>query len=164
MGMRDPSQWEPSDSAPPSPAGASPRRAGRPVAAEWLVPVAAALFFVDTFLSWQRACVGFRFIRSPISMCVWANAWRGAGGGFGAAAGIVSIALAVWVVLRLLQAGPGAPTGPRSVERVLAWILVGAGALKWLLVLTRFAAPGAWLGLVLLLVIAGAVSFGPSRT
>jgi hypothetical protein len=77
MGMRDPSQWEPSDSAPPSPAGASPRRAGRPVAAEWLVPVAAALFFVDTFLSWQRACVG-----------------------------IVSIALAVWVVLRLLQAGP----------------------------------------------------------
>jgi hypothetical protein len=47
---------------------------------------------------------------------------------------------------------------------VLAWILVGAGALKWLLALTRFAAPGAWLGLVLLLVIAGAVSFGPSRT
>ena len=61
--------------------------------------------------------LGFRFIRSPISMCVWANAWHGAGGVSGAAAGIVSIALAVWVVLRLLQAGPSAPTGPRSVER-----------------------------------------------
>ena len=117
----------------------------------------AALFLVDTFLAWQRACVSFTFIRTTVGGCVSANAWQSQGAAAGVAAGLVCIALILWeglAVLRMIEAETLA-----TVQRLLVWGLAAAGAAKWLLVIQHFASVGAWIGFGLIFVLAGVDTF-----
>src|SRR5439155_3918187 len=59
---------------------------------------AGALFFIDTFLRWQK----FFCIKSVfISGCATASAWNGNGGFAGVLAALFSLALIAWIVLHV---------------------------------------------------------------
>jgi len=111
-----------------------------------------ALFLVDTFLPWQRACIdvggfGFRF-----AGCVSANAWSGTAAHVGQAAGVFAIVAIVAVGLRLGGVAQG--DGGMLATRVAVYGTAAAGGLKWILVIGKLASFGSWLGLLLLLAIA----------
>src|SRR2546423_7558373 len=86
--------------APPGPGVVSVRPT---VALDVAILGVAALFFLDTFLAWQRVCVSFTFGNTPISGCVSANAWSSKGATAGLVAGVVCVALILWQSLGLLR-------------------------------------------------------------
>jgi hypothetical protein len=140
--------------ATPQPAADTSDGAGR-----WVVFGLALLFLGDTFLAWQRVCIGVpQGLLISGRVCVHANAWHGDAGGIGAIAGVAAILLLVWEGARL--AGASIDLGPdaRTVTTFLAGTVVVAGVLKWALVVGRFAAPGAWIGLLLAAGLAGWVT------
>jgi hypothetical protein len=121
----------------------------------------AALFFLDTFLAWERACVSFTFGNTPIGACLSANAWQSKGATAGLVAGIACIGLILWQGLGLLRMIERDTLA--LVRRVLVWGVAAAGAIKWLLVLRYFATWGAWIGFGLLLVLAGLDTYSARR-
>jgi hypothetical protein len=108
----------------------------------------SGLLFVDSLLSWQRRCPA---VGGVTGLCQRANAWGANGAVFGVLMGISAVLLAVQVLA-------GAGSQSEEVERwlrpgLIASILV-FGVLKLLLVLGHFPGFGAWVGLILLLVLA----------
>jgi hypothetical protein len=107
----------------------------------------STLLFVDTLLRWQGRC---EVVGGVVGLCQRSNAWGAHGALFGALMGISAALLAV-------QAIAGARSRARSSERWLRPALIATtlvfGVLKVSLVLGHFPAFGAWLGLMLLLVV-----------
>jgi hypothetical protein len=144
---------------PPQPPPGPRSEAGR--AGSTVVFVVTLLFLGDTFLAWQQACVqlpGGLFIGS---FCVRVNAWHGTAAGLGAISGIAAILLLLWEGMRIAGADLNVGVEHRVVTTVLAGAIVVAAVLKWALVLGKFAALGAWLGLVLAAILAGWVTLQP---
>jgi hypothetical protein len=110
----------------------------------------ALLLFIDSFLSWQKVCVTF----AGLSACGKANAWSGNGGFLGTLMALAALLLVVGLALTL--AGVAMPQGV-PVPTVMAG-LTGAtvlfGLIKFLIAVTKHGAFGAYLGLILILVVA----------
>jgi hypothetical protein len=144
---------------PPPPA---PVDAGASRASSTIVFVLALLFLADTFLAWQRLCVQLpRELGLNPLVCVHANAWHGTAAGLGWIAGIAAILLLLWEGARLAGAEIDLGMDHRSVTTVLTGAVLVGGVLKWILVLGNYPGPGAWIGLVLVVCLAGYVALRP---
>ncbi len=111
----------------------------------------AALFFIDTFLPWQRVCTDLLGVDA---FCASANAWGGSGSFMGVLAALLALALLVWEALPLFGVNLNLNIPAATVTAGLAAGVVVFGLIKFLLVVANSPAIGAWLGLILLLVIA----------
>ena len=110
-----------------------------------LMLAGAALLLVDTFLPWQS--VSFEALGVSIS-----ESWTAWHGFWGILLGLLTIALLAWLVLRLVGNEVSLPVSDTLVGAALAALILLCAVLK---VLTDDAvAWGAWLGLVLAVVIA----------
>lgn len=110
----------------------------------------AALFVIDSFLPWQRACLAFE----GFSECFSASAWGGDASWAGVIAGLLAILLLAAGVAGLAGVAMP-PTMPMAT--VMSWLAFGVALfaiLKFLLVVTNEAGFAAFIGLVLALVIA----------
>ena len=136
--------------APSAPEPFSTRASGR--TSEIVLVLCLAAFLLDSFAPWQRICVNFSSSFFSMNGCLSANAWSASGGGFGLAAGIATILACMALTLHLIGAAEG-PTAD-TLERVLVYTVVGTGAVKWLLVIDKAAAFGAWIGVLLLFAVA----------
>src|SRR5438132_1635927 len=137
---RRPEDWTISVSPAPAPP--------RPLAgagSELLLLGALAAFLLDTFAPWQRICLNLNTSFFHLNGCLSANAWSWSGGGFGVAAGIATILACMAIVLHRTQALAG--DSAEWLEQVLVYTAVGAGAVKWLLVIDKAASYGAWIGM-----------------
>jgi hypothetical protein len=152
MDERDPSYWV---SINPTRGGITPpqapTRSGERTGQVLLLAM-LLLFLVDTFLPWQRQCVDLNDFGFHIAGCLSANAWSGTAAHIGQAAGVLVIATIVVLGLRLGSVDLG--EGGEVAVRVGVYGTAAAGGLKWILVIWRLAAFGAWIGLLLLLAIA----------
>jgi hypothetical protein len=111
----------------------------------------ALLLFIDSFLPWQRACVG---VTGSFRFCVSASAWTGNGGWAGILMAIAAIALVI--AIGLTVAGVAMPpTVPMpTVMTGLTAATVVLGALKFILALTNNPGFGSWVGIVLIVAVA----------
>jgi hypothetical protein len=112
-----------------------------------------SLFLVDTFLPWQQQCFSLGGLGVRVALCLSANAWSGTAGHVGQAAGIFAIATIAMLGVRL--GGVDLGQGGRVALRVGVYGTAAAGSLKWIMVIWRLPAYGAWVGLILLLAMAG---------
>ena len=115
---------------------------------------AGILFLIDAFLPWQRVCVpGFGNFPGA---CASANLWGGSGSFAGVLAGILVILLIVWEGLAAANVNMNLNLGvPAStISAFLAFGVALFALLKFVLVVTNSPGYGAWIGLVLALVIA----------
>jgi hypothetical protein len=121
-------------------------------AADKILAGAGAVLFLDSFLSWQRFLCGEPVL--GIRTCLGANAWQGNGVFAGVLMGFLAFLLAGAVVASV--AGATVPFAIRfsSIVQGLAWGTVIFGLIKFLVVLAHRPHLGAWLGLIVLLVIA----------
>lgn len=110
-----------------------------------LMLVGAALLLVDTFLPWQS--VSFEALGVSVS-----ESWTAWHGFWGVMLGLLTIALLAWLVVRMLGTELKLPVSETLVGAALAALILLCAVIK---VLTDDAvAWGAWLGLVLAVVIA----------
>jgi hypothetical protein len=110
-----------------------------------LMLAGAALLLVDTFLPWQEVSFEFLDVSASESWTAWHGFW-------GVLLGLLTIALLAWLVVRLLGTEVNLPVSETLVGAVLAGLILLSAVLK---VLTDEAvAWGAWLGLILAVVIA----------
>jgi len=110
-----------------------------------LMLAGAALLLVDTFLPWQEVSFEFLDVSASESWTAWHGFW-------GVLLGLLTIALLAWLVVRLLGTEVDLPVSETLVGAVLAGLILLSAVLK---VLTDEAvAWGAWLGLILAIVIA----------
>jgi hypothetical protein len=108
----------------------------------------ALLMFIDTFLAWQRVCLGI------LGICPSANAWGGNGSFFGVMLGLFTLALLIGEIMTV--AGVAMPPGV-PVSTVLAGLTFGTvlfAVIKFLIVIGKEGSYGAWIGLILAIVIA----------
>jgi hypothetical protein len=121
--------------------------------ADKILGVGAFLLFVDSFLAWQRfLCIG-DIVGLP-GRCLTANAWQGNGSFFGVLMGLFAIILLVGVILSI--AGVEMPPNI-SVPTVMSVLTLGTvlfALIKFLFVIGNRASYGAWIGLILAIVIA----------
>ena len=104
------------------------------------------LYFIDSFLPWQKACFG----GGGVSVCASRNEWHG----IGVLAVLLGIALLLWEGMPLLMARPALGTvHPRLVSMGLAAALV-LFTLITTLTHNEFRKFWSWLGLILALVAA----------
>jgi hypothetical protein len=112
------------------------------------------LLFIDSFLPWQRACVEVAILNQTVGGCASRSAW----GGDGAFAGVLMGLFALLLLAGTLAAASGMSlpvTIPLST--VLAGLTAGTvlfGIIKFLLVIGNHPGFGAWIGLILILVVA----------
>jgi hypothetical protein len=119
---------------------------------EFLLLGALVAFLLSTFAPWQRICMNFSSSFFKFDGCISANAWSATGHAFGITAGVCAILAAMALVLHLAGAVEGETAD--WLERVLVFAVVGAGGVKWLLVIDKAAAVGAWLGVLFLFAVA----------
>jgi hypothetical protein len=103
------------------------------------------LMFIDTLLPWQRACG---------AICDTANAWGGNGAFVGVLLGLFTFILLIVEVLTVagVEIPPTIP-----VPTVVGALVIGTvlfALIKFLIVIGKFGSYGAWIGLVLAIVIA----------
>ena len=105
----------------------------------------ALLMFIDTLLPWQRACA---------AICDTANAWVGNGSFVGVLLGLFTFLLLIGEVV--IVAGVAMPPNI-PVSTAMAGLTAGTvlfALIKFLIVIGKFGSYGAWIGLILALVIA----------
>jgi hypothetical protein len=135
---------------------------GASKASSTIVFVLALLFLAGTFLSWQRLCVKLPFgPLLPGEVCARANAWHGTAAGLGWIAGIAVVLLLIWEGAALAGAQIDLGADHRVVTTVLTGAVLIGAVLKWALVLGNFPGPGAWIGLVLVVCLAGYLALQP---
>lgn len=108
------------------------------------------LMFIDTFLPWQRVCIKFL----GVGGCASANAWGGSGSFAGVLLGLFTIALLIGEIM--IVAGVAMPPNI-PVSTLMAGLTAGTvlfALIKFLLVIGNQGSYGAWIGLILALVIA----------
>ena len=111
---------------------------------------AGALFFIDTFLRWQK----FFCIKSVfISGCATASAWNGNGSFAGVLAALFSLALIAWIILHVAGVNLEFGVPASTIASVLVLGTVLFAIIKFLFVIGNHSSYGAWLGLILTLVI-----------
>jgi hypothetical protein len=111
---------------------------------------ATALFFIDTFLPWQRVCASFL----TITACASASAWGGSAAFLGVLAALFALALLVWVGLSMAGVSLNVGMPGSSVSAILVAGTVLFGVLKFLFSAFNHGGFGAWVGIILLLAIA----------
>jgi predicted permease len=92
---------------------------------------------------------------------VSANAWHGTAAGLGWIAGIAVILLLIWEGARLAGAEIDVGADRRAVTTILTGAVLIGAVVKWILVLGKYPGPGAWIGLVLVICLAGYVALQP---
>ena len=140
-----------SPSSAPPPSMPAPVRS-RQQTGQVVLLVMLTLFLFDTFLPWQRACVDVSGFGLRLAGCLSANAWSGTAAHAGQAAGVLAIVAILAVGLRLGRVDFG-DVG-ELVTKGCVYGTAVAGGVKWILVIGKLAAFGAWIGLLLLLAIA----------
>lgn len=118
--------------------------------ADRLLLIGGGLYLIDTFLPWQRACSKVL----TVSNCASANAWGGNASFVGVLSGLLVIALLVWCGLGLAGTKVDLGLPAATVAALLAGGTVLFGLIKFLAVVGKSGSFGAWIGLVLLLVLA----------
>jgi hypothetical protein len=110
---------------------------------------AGGALFVDSLLAWQRTCVTV----GGVDACQRANAW----GGHGAVAGVLMSLAALAACLVVLASAGGISPAPLGIPAgaLLSAVALTTGLTKLLLIAGHFPSYGAWIGLVLLGVVAG---------
>jgi hypothetical protein len=118
-------------------------------AADRILVVAGLLYFIDSFLPWQRVCVG----AGQFSFCGSASGWGGNGSFAGVLAGLFTLALIAWEALQIFDVnlGPGVPA--HTVGAVAAAGVVLFTLLKFLLIVGDSIFVFGFIGLVLALAI-----------
>ena len=120
--------------------------------------VGGILLLVVSFLPWQKVCASdiVGDLAGIPNFCVKANAWGGSGGWAGLLMGILLIVLLVWEVVQLsnMQMNLSIGVTPSQGSAYLGFAVVAFGLLKFVLVVTNEPAIGAWIGLILLIVVA----------
>jgi drug/metabolite transporter (DMT)-like permease len=111
--------------------------------ADQILIVAGGLYFIDSFLPWNRACVKF----GAINACGSANLWHNVG----ILAALLAIAVLALTVMSAIGSTPIANSG-MIVGGMAVGILVFS-ILK-IIIDNDFLSFGAWIGLVLSVVIA----------
>jgi hypothetical protein len=123
-----------------------------------IVLVGGILLLVDSFLAWQKVCVSdiVGDAAGIPNYCAKANAWGGSGGFAGLLMGILLIVLLIWEAVQLsnMQMNLSIGVTPSKGSAYLGWAVVAFGLLKFVLVVSNEPAMGAWIGLILLIVIA----------
>ncbi len=122
-----------------------------------IILIGGILLLVDSFLAWQKVCVSDIVGVSGIpNFCAKASAWGGSGGFAGLLMGLLLIVLLVWEVVQLsnMQMNLSIGVTPSKGSAYLGFAVVAFGLLKFVLVVGNEPALGAWIGLVLLIVIA----------
>jgi hypothetical protein len=112
--------------------------------ADRILIVGGFVYFINSFLPWNRACVTI----ATFSACGSANLWHGVG----ILAALLVIALLTVEVLMVLGTAPPAASSPALLAAATGGILVFS-VLK-VLIDNDFLSYGAWLGLILALVLA----------
>jgi hypothetical protein len=110
------------------------------------------LLLIDSFLSWQKVCSSD--IPGLGRICASANAWGGNGSFAGVLMGLLALLLLAGTIV--VAAGVSLPvTIPTS--SVMSGLTAGTvlfGLIKFLFVVGNHGALGAWIGLILILVVA----------
>ena len=127
--------------------------------AEKLLAGGSILLLIDSFLPWQRFCVDLGGLEDLVggNNCASFTMWGGSGGWAGVIAGLLTIALIVVGVLSMTGAMANVNMGSMSADKATGFLGLGVvlfGLLKFLLVITNEIGWAAFVGLVLLLVIA----------
>ncbi len=155
METRDPGYWvnmgTAHESSAPPPSPAAPMRPQQQTGQIVLLTL-LTFFLFDTFLPWQRACLDVSGLGLRIAGCLSANAWSGSAAHAGQAAGVFAIVAILAVGLRIGRVDFG--EAGEIVTKGCVYGTAAAGGLKWILVIGKLAAFGAWIGLLLLLAIA----------
>jgi hypothetical protein len=116
--------------------------------ADKLLLVGGVLLLIDIFMPWQGICIG------PLG-CYNIKATSGSGGIFGILMLLGVLALIAWEVMQAM--GQSIDVGGMTPAKVSGFLGLGvavAGILKFLLAAFTIGRWGAWLGLILILVIA----------
>jgi hypothetical protein len=117
--------------------------------ADKILLVGSILLFIDSFLSWQKACASVLNVRV---FCASANAW----GGNGSFAGVLMAILALILFLFVGASALGVSMPNVPVPTVAAGLAAGTavfGLIKFLFAVTNHGSYGAWIGLILAIVI-----------
>jgi hypothetical protein len=117
--------------------------------ADRILAVAGLLFFIDSFLPWQRECAGV----AGFSFCGSASGWNGNGSWAGVLAGLCAIALIASVALQVfgVDLGPSVPLP--TIGAVAAAGTVLFTLLKFLLIVGNSIFVFGFIGLALALAI-----------
>ncbi|HKZ76297.1 MAG TPA: hypothetical protein VJ259_06500 [Actinomycetota bacterium] len=108
------------------------------------------LLLIDSFLAWQKVCAG---IEGIAEFCVSASMWGGDGAIFGVIAGLLTIAVIVWEVLALAGTNLNVGMPASKLSAYLGFGVVGFTVLKFIFALTESPSFGAYVGLILALVV-----------
>jgi hypothetical protein len=117
--------------------------------ADRILVVAGLLFFIDSFLPWQRACAGV----AGFSFCGSASAWSGDGSWAGVLAGLCAIALLASVGLQIFEVNLGPNVPLHTIGAVAAAGTVLFTLLKFLLIVGNSIFVFGFTGLILALAI-----------
>lgn len=117
--------------------------------ADKILAVAGLLFFIDSFLPWQRECAGV----AGFSFCGSASGWGGSGSWAGVLAGLCAIVLIAAVAIQIFEVnlGPSVPLptiGAGAAAGVVLFTL-----LKFLLIVGHSIYVFGIIGLILALAI-----------
>ena len=108
------------------------------------------VLLIDSFLPWQRVCVKFL----GVGGCVSASAWGGSGSFVGVLMGLLAIVLLVGEGLMIAGVAMPPALDARMVLTGVAGGTVLFGLIKFLIVVGNHGGFGAWIGLILLIVLA----------
>jgi hypothetical protein len=111
----------------------------------------AILLLIDSFLPWQRVCVG---LSGVFEACGSASMWGGSGSFFGFIAGILTIVLIVWIGFTV--AGTSSLNLSASPAKITAYLGFGVLAftvVKFIIAVTDHPGFGAWVGILLALAV-----------
>lgn len=118
---------------------------------------AGVLLLLDSFLSWQEVCAS-DFVGGDVAdlvgdVCASANMWSGNGGFAGLIAGLLVIALIAWEIMSVAGVSMDVGMGAGKISAYVGFGVLAFVVLKVILVISNEIALGAWIGLVLALVI-----------
>jgi hypothetical protein len=108
--------------------------------------IGGLVYFIDTFLAWQRFCVG--------PFCASANAWGGDVGFLGLLSALAALALVAWEGMQLANVNVNLSMNRAQLSAILAGATVAFGVIKFIICLTSHPGFGAFIGIILLIAIA----------
>ena len=112
------------------------------------------LLLIDSFLHWQQACTPDNVL--GLKFCVGFSAWGGNGGFAGVLMGIMLVVLIAWQGAQVAGMPMNLSIGvtPSKGTAYVGFAVVAFGLLKFILAVTNSPALFAYIGLVLIVVVA----------
>jgi hypothetical protein len=117
--------------------------------ADKILLIGALVYFIDTFLAWQRVCFGI----GTFHACGSASAWNGSGGFLGILSALFALAVLAWTGMQVAGVNLNVGMPAARISQILVLGTLVFGILKFIIVLTNHPGYGAFIGVVLLLVI-----------